>query len=52
LRQVYCSPRRRRRPRHDVGNIAFAGEDVTIHGPHDVFDQGEAAFCNALLAVS
>jgi hypothetical protein len=37
---------------HDVGKIAFAGEDVTIHGPHDVFDQGDAAFCNALLALS
>ena len=37
---------------HDVGNIVFAGGDVTIHGPHDVFDQGDAAFCNALLALS
>jgi len=37
---------------HDVGNIVFAGGHVTIHGPHDVFDQGDAAFCNALLALS
>ena len=36
---------------HDVGFISF-GDPVTIHGPHDVFDQGQAAFCNALLAVS
>jgi hypothetical protein len=36
---------------HDVGNIAFHGEDVTIHGPHDVFVEGDAAFCNALVAV-
>jgi uncharacterized membrane protein len=32
--------------------IVFAGEGVTIHGPHDIFDQGDAAFCNALLAIS
>ena len=39
---------------HDVGNIRFGtgGADVTVHGPHDVFDQGDAAYCNALLAVS
>jgi hypothetical protein len=38
---------------HDVGNIQFqGGEVVVVHGPHDVFDQGDAAFCNALLAVS
>jgi hypothetical protein len=37
---------------HDVGKIIFAGPDVTIHGPHDIFDQGDAAFCNALLALS
>jgi hypothetical protein len=40
---------------HDVGNIRFDdGTDtvISIHGPHDVFEQGDAAFCNALLAIS
>ena len=37
---------------HDVGNISFHGSDVTIHGPHDIFVQGDIAFCNALVAVS
>ena len=40
---------------HDVGNIQFndgTGEVIAIHGPHDVFDQGDAAYCNALLAIS
>jgi hypothetical protein len=37
---------------HDVGSITFAGQDVTVHGPHDVFDQGDAAYCNALIAVT
>ena len=37
---------------HDVGNISFHGSDVTIHGPHDIFVQGDVAFCNALVAVS
>jgi hypothetical protein len=37
---------------HDVGNISFSGGTVTIHGPHDIFDEGDAAFCNALRAVS
>jgi hypothetical protein len=37
---------------HDVGNITFSGGTVTIHGPHDVFEQGDAAFCNALRALS
>lgn len=37
---------------HDVGNITFSGGTVTIHGPHDVFVEGDAAFCNALRAVS
>ena len=37
---------------HDVGLIMFEGENVTIHGPHDIFDQGDTAFCNALLAVT
>jgi hypothetical protein len=38
---------------HDVGNIQFqGGAVVTVRGPHDVFDQGDAAYCNGLLAVS
>jgi hypothetical protein len=37
---------------HDVGNITFSDGTVTIHGPHDVFEQGDAAFCNALRALS
>ena len=37
---------------HDVGSITFSGGAVTIHGPHDVFVEGDAAFCNALVAVS
>ena len=37
---------------HDVGSITFAGGDVIVHGPHDVFDQGDAAFCKALIAVT
>jgi hypothetical protein len=38
---------------HDVGNVQLqGGEVVVVHGPHDIFDQGDAAFCNALLAVS
>ncbi len=40
---------------HDVGNIQFndgTGEVIAIHGPHDVFEQGDAAYCNALLAIS
>jgi hypothetical protein len=37
---------------HDVGSITFAGQDVTVHGPHNIFDQGDAAFCNALIAVT
>jgi hypothetical protein len=40
---------------HDVGNISFddsTGENIYVHGPHDVFDQGDAAFCNALVAIS
>ena len=37
---------------HDVGNISFSGGTVTIHGPHDIFAEGDAAFCNALRAVS
>jgi hypothetical protein len=37
---------------HDVGFIKFDGQDVTIHGPHDIFEQGDAAFCDALTAVT
>jgi hypothetical protein len=37
---------------HDVGNITFTGGAMTIHGPHDVFVEGDGAFCNALRAVS
>jgi hypothetical protein len=37
---------------HDVGVLLLDGEDVTVHGPHDVFDQGDAAFCNALAAIT
>jgi hypothetical protein len=37
---------------HDVGFIMFDGGSVTVHGPHDIFDQGDAAFCNALLAIT
>jgi hypothetical protein len=37
---------------HDVGNITVSGGTVAIHGPHDVFVEGDAAFCNALRAVS
>jgi hypothetical protein len=37
---------------HDVGFIRFDGPDVTIHGPHDIFDQGDAVFCDALTAVT
>jgi hypothetical protein len=40
---------------HDVGAVLFddsAGEVIFVHGPHDVLEQGDAAFCNALLAIS
>jgi hypothetical protein len=37
---------------HDVGLISLGGGVVTVHGPHDVFEQGDAAFCNALAAVT
>ena len=36
---------------HDVGNIVFSPGGVVIHGPHDVFEQGEAVFCDALEAI-
>jgi hypothetical protein len=25
---------------------------LTIHGPHDIFDQGQAAYCNGLIAAT
>jgi hypothetical protein len=40
---------------HDVGNIQFdngTGATIVIHGPHDVAEQGDVAYCNALLAIS
>ena len=38
---------------HDVGLISFLGPNLlTIHGPHDIFDQGEAAYCNGLIAAT
>ena len=37
---------------HDVGFIMFDGDTFTVHGPHDIFDQGDAAFCNALIAIT
>jgi hypothetical protein len=38
---------------HDVGLIkAGAGGVIAVHGPHDFAEQGDAAFCAALLAIS
>jgi hypothetical protein len=37
---------------HDVGNISFSPGGVVIHGPHDIFEQGDAAFCDALEAIA
>ena len=36
---------------HDVGKIVFAPGGVVVHGPHDVFEQGNDAFCGALEAI-
>jgi len=36
---------------HDVGFISFTPDGVVVHGPHDVFEQGDAAYCNALEAI-
>ena len=36
---------------HDAGNIIFSPGGVVIHGPHDIFEQGDAAFCDALEAI-
>jgi len=38
---------------HDVGKIVTSGDDVlAIHGPHDAFEQGQQAYCNAFLAIA
>jgi hypothetical protein len=37
---------------HDVGNIIFSPGGVVIHGPHDLFEQGDAVFCDALEAIA
>ena len=40
---------------HDVGSIRFddaTNELISVHGPHDVFDQGDAVFCQALQTIS
>ena len=36
---------------HDVGFVSFGPGGVVVHGPHDVLDQGQAVFCNALEAI-
>lgn len=36
---------------HDLGFVSFGPGGVVVHGPHDVLDQGQAAFCNALEAI-
>ena len=36
---------------HDLGLVSFGPGGVVVHGPHDVLDQGDAAFCNALEAI-
>ena len=36
---------------HDVGKIVFSPGGVVVHGPHDIFDQGDAVFCDALEAI-
>src|SRR4029453_12320239 len=36
---------------HDVGKIVFSPGGVVVHGPHDIFEQGDAAFCDALEAI-
>jgi len=38
---------------HDVGQIVHLPGGVTvIHGPHDVWEQGQDAYCNAFLAIA
>ena len=38
---------------HDVGKfVVVGGEVVAVHGPHDTFEQGQDAYCNAFLAIA
>ena len=37
---------------HDVGTITFSPDGATYHGPHDVFEQGLDAYCNAFIAIA
>ena len=37
---------------HDVGVLRFENGILTVHGPHDVYYQGYAAFCDALVAAT
>ena len=37
---------------HDVGKTVFSPGGVVIHGPHDLFEQGDAVFCDALEAIA
>ena len=36
---------------HDVGKIVFSPGGVVVHGPHDLFEQGDVVFCDALEAI-
>lgn len=36
---------------HDVGLVSFGPGGVVVYGPHDVLEQGDAAFYNALEAI-
>jgi hypothetical protein len=36
---------------HDVGKIVFSPGGVVVHGPHDIFEQGDAVFCDALESI-
>jgi hypothetical protein len=36
---------------HDLGMVSFGPGGVVVHGPHDVLEQGQAAFCDALEAI-
>jgi hypothetical protein len=38
---------------HDVGTIIHYPGDVDVfHGPHDAWEQGQDAYCNAFLAIA
>jgi hypothetical protein len=37
---------------HDAGSIIFAPGGAVVHGPHDIFEGGDAVFCDALEAIS